>query len=114
MRCKYCRMEIYWFQTYIETTGPDGETVRRHNTGQSCWKYRLTKAETVKSVNSPSVQIKKNFTIPAGLRVKLIESGGNAGNYFLDEFPDEIFPPKSFFTDDAIVYGVEFEPEEVY
>jgi len=37
-----------------------------------------------------------DFTLPAGLRCRPINAGGTAGRYFLDELPQDLFPPDSF------------------
>ena len=51
--------------------------------------------------------------IPAGLRVLPITEGATAGKYWLDEFPEELFPLRSMVRHDAIHYGVTFEAHEV-
>lgn len=61
----------------------------------------------------PSCGTVHTVTLPAGLRVKPIKEGGTKGKYFLDEFPSDIFPPKSIVLHDAVHYGVVLEPSEV-
>lgn len=53
------------------------------------------------------------INLPAGLRVSLIAEGSNAGNYFLDEFPDDIFPPNSILRHDAEHRGIELTRAQV-
>jgi hypothetical protein len=49
-------------------------------------------------------------TIPAGLRVA---PTGRKGEFWLDEFPPDIFPRGSIALHDAIHYGVTYHADEV-
>ena len=54
--------------------------------------------------------------LPAGLRVRRIEGEPGVQQYFLDEFPVNLFPIDSFIRHDAIHYGIrlsESETEEI-
>jgi hypothetical protein len=68
-----------------------------------------TKLETVKQYGPSKIE----STIPAGLRVAPITRGRTTGKYWLDEFPESIFPRNSIQRHDAEHYGITFEPNEV-
>lgn len=68
-----------------------------------------TKTETFKKFG-PGVSC---ATIPAGLRVIEIQSGSTKGQYFLDEFPRDVFPRGSIARHDAEHYGITYTRDEV-
>lgn len=54
----------------------------------------------------------RNWEVPAGLKVKLIDRGATAGKYWLDE-PDKVFPTYSIELHDATYRGVIIEPQNI-
>ena len=51
--------------------------------------------------------------IPSGLRVVEILGGSYQGSFFLDEFPEELFPSGSIIRHDAEHYGVVLNRDQV-
>ena len=51
--------------------------------------------------------------IPAGLVCCQINEGTAKGNFFLEEFPINLFPINSIVRHDAIHYGVMLTPDQV-
>ena len=51
--------------------------------------------------------------LPAGLRVREITEGSTKGRYFLDEFPDELFPTGSIMRWDCEHSSASIPPEDV-
>lgn len=54
----------------------------------------------------------EDWEIPAGLRVKQIDRGATAGQYWLDE-PDKVFPKGSSALHDATYRGVIIDPQNI-
>lgn len=48
-----------------------------------------------------------------GMRCALITEGGTAGQYFVDEFPLDIFPGNSIVRHDAWHYGIVIPSDNV-
>jgi hypothetical protein len=53
------------------------------------------------------------ITLPAGLRCTPIRGGSTSGKFFLDQFPEDLFPRNSIERHDAVHYGVVLEPDQV-
>lgn len=51
--------------------------------------------------------------IPAGLRCSMIQEGGTKGQFFLDEFPSNIFPTGSIILHDATYHGINLTADQV-
>jgi hypothetical protein len=57
----------------------------------------------------------QSLALPAGLRVKPVAPYPTQvrKQYWLDEFPADLFPPNSIIRHDAVHYGVWLEESEV-
>lgn len=76
-------------------------------------KKAVTKACTVHFGPNATPLSNYTVTLPAGLRVEEIRDGATRGNFWLDQFPLEIFPGDSLMRWDAIHYGVTLGRDQV-
>lgn len=115
--CDHCKRPIFDFEEFITSKKDDHTEIYRHNKNHgafNCWKYRKLRTSLRRGVDSFCVEIKTEFDLPEGLRCIVIEAGTTAGNYYVDEFPSSVFTPNTIETHDAVHYGIEISPKEVY
>lgn len=68
--------------------------------------FRTKEAVVIKGFQGGGAIPYAEFTIPAGLRCKMVTNGGGRRSFYLDQFPVDLFPGNSCLRHDATHYGV--------
>ncbi len=74
---------------------------------------KVTKATQVHFTAASQTTDYGMINIPAGLRVREIQTGRTKGMYFLEEFPNDLFPRNSMIRHDAVHYGITLSADMV-